>query len=171
MLGFGYPGGAVLEKFAKLGKTDSYPLPIPMIGQEKKMVFSYSGLKTALWRLVEEEKKMRLDKVKIANLAASYQNVAFEHIIRILNYYFSHNLLPNTYNLFLGGGVGANVLLRKKLRLLLKAYNLKLLTPYTNKLYGDNAAMIGVCAYLKMQIDKNTNAKHEDIDRKPDLKI
>ncbi|KKQ24145.1 MAG: putative tRNA threonylcarbamoyladenosine biosynthesis protein Gcp [Candidatus Woesebacteria bacterium GW2011_GWA1_37_8] len=171
MLGLGYPGGAVLEKFAKQGKANSYPLPIPMIGQEKRMEFSYSGLKTALWRLVEKEKQEGLNKEIIANLATSYQNVAFEHIIRVLNYYLSHNLLPNTNYLFLGGGVGANTLLRKKLRVLLKSYNLKLITPYSKRLYGDNAAMVGVSAYLKNKNTKVINYKIEEIDRKPDLNI
>ena len=171
MLGLGYPGGAVLEKFAKQGKANSYHLPIPMIGQEKRMEFSYSGLKTALWRLVEKEKQEGLNKEIIANLATSYQNVAFEHIIRVLNYYLSHNLLPNTNYLFLGGGVGANTLLRKKLRVLLKSYNLKLITPYSKRLYGDNAAMVGVSAYLKNKNTKVINYKIEEIDRKPDLNI
>jgi len=171
MLGLGYPGGAVLEKIARAGNPLSYPLPIPMVGQEKKMIFSYSGLKTAMWRLVEKEKAGGLDKQKVQNLAASYQNTSFEHIIRVLNYHFSKYKIPDTKYFFLGGGVAANTELRKRIRGLCKKYNLIPLFPYSKKLYGDNAAMIGVSAYLKMLNDKKANDKNEEIDRRPDLKL
>ena len=58
MLGLGYPGGAVLEKLAKDGDPNAYSLPIPLIGQEERMEFSYSGLKTAMYRLVEDQKPL-----------------------------------------------------------------------------------------------------------------
>lgn len=170
ILGLGYPGGPILEKFAEEGKNNSYPLPIPMLGQEKKMIFSYSGLKTALYRLVEQENATGLNKEKITNLAATYQNVAFEHIVRVMGYYFKRSG-SEFGNLLVGGGVAANVEFRKKIRNLCRKYNLAPLFPYSKKLYTDNAAMIGVCAYLKMKNDKKANTIWEMVERKPDLKL
>lgn len=172
MLGLGYPGGAILEKFAKNGNPKTYPLPVPLVGDKVKNRFSYSGLKTAFVRLVEKEKP--LTKKKIYNLAASFQNTAFEHIIAILKYQINtiHSSRFTIHDFLLGGGVANNILLRNKLRKLLKPYRIALRVPYTKKLCGDNAAMIGVCAYLKT---KNEDLKkymdYSRIDRQPSLKI
>lgn len=170
MLGFGYPGAPILEKFAREGDPLAYPLPIPMVGQEKKMVFSYSGLKTAFWRLVEKEKTKGLNKQKIADLAASFQNVAFEHIIRIMDFHIRNSKLEIS-NLLVGGGVASNKQLRKRLRVLGKKYGIKTNFSYSKKLYTDNAAMIGVCAYLKAQKSEVIVQNLEEVDRKPDLKL
>src|SRR3989344_3600273 len=89
MLGLGYPGGALLEKFARLGNPKSFTLPVPIVGQEKRMMFTYSGLKTAMMRLVESEKiknKSGLTKEQIYDLAACFQNVAFTHLIRVVKF-------------------------------------------------------------------------------------
>lgn len=168
LLGLGYPGGAILEKFAREGNPKIYPLPTPLMDDKIKNRFSYSGLKTAMYRLIEKEKP--LTKNNIHDLAASFQNVAFDHILRVLSYQIDHR--PLTINhLLLGGGVANNILLRKRLRKFLNTYGIILHTPYTKKLCGDNAAMIGVCAYLKNINAKRLKAKLEDVDRKPRMEL
>ncbi|PJA42702.1 tRNA (adenosine(37)-N6)-threonylcarbamoyltransferase complex transferase subunit TsaD, partial [Candidatus Woesebacteria bacterium CG_4_9_14_3_um_filter_39_10] len=168
LLGLGYPGGAILEKIARVGNPDAYTLPSPLIDDKIKNRFSYSGLKTAMYRLIEKEKP--LTKEKIYNLAASFQEVAFDHILNVLSYQINHQPLAISHFL-LGGGVASNNLLRSKLRKLLRPYEITLHVPYTKKLCGDNAAMIGVCAYLKSRNAKNLNAKLKSIDREPRMKI
>lgn len=175
MLGLGYPGGAILEKFAKKGDPKIYKLPIPLLGEEKKKIFSYSGLKTAMYRLTESEKP--LTQKKIYNLSASFQNVAFTHLIRVMRFVIEN--CKSTTNsgskiayprLFVGGGVCANIELRKRLRELSKDLGLKISFPYTQKLCGDNAAMIGITAFFKAerkQFVKNIN----QADRVPNAKI
>ena len=168
LLGLGYPGGATLEKFARVGNPKAYSLPVPLLDDKIRNRFSYSGLKTAMFRLVEKEKP--LTKEKIHNLAASFQGVAFKHVENVLSYHINH--LPLTINhLLLGGGVANNNQLRKSLRKLLKSYGIILRVPYSKKLCGDNAAMIGIVAYLKNKNTKNINAKLEDIDRVPNAKV
>ena len=163
MLGLGYPGGAILEKFARLGDPKEYTLPTPIIGQEERKIFTYSGLKTAFFRLVEKEKP--LTKQKIYNLAATYQNVAFNHLIRVMHFILANNKTPTSAGLLVGGGVAANVEVRKRLRKLCKEFGIKPLFPLSNKLYGDNAAMIGIAAFLNpkyispSKIDRNPSAK------------
>lgn len=146
MLGLGYPGGPILEKFSREGRPDSYPLPTPMLGREKEDAFSYSGLKTAFFRLIEREKP--LTKEKICNLAASFQDTAFNHLVRVLDYAVSCQ--QSTVScLLVGGGVSANIEVRKRLRNLCRPLGIKVLFPYSKKLCGDNAAMIGVAAHFK----------------------
>jgi N6-L-threonylcarbamoyladenine synthase len=166
MLGLGYPGGATLEKLARGGDLDKYKLPIPLVGQEERKMFSYSGLKTAFSRLVESEKP--LTKNKIFDLADCYQNAAFTHLVRVVSYIILHS--PFTFNhLFVGGGVIANIELRKRLRKLGKNNNIKVYIPYSKKLTGDNAAMVGIAAYFKAQRKEFINP--DKIDRNPNFKL
>ncbi len=167
MLGLGYPGGAILEKLAREGDPGAYSLPVPIVGQEKRKIFTYSGVKTAMNRLVESEKP--LTKEKIYDLAACYQDVAFTHLIRVIRYILSndYSLVPSA--LLVGGGASANVELRKRLRKLGKELNISVYFPYSNKLTGDNAAMIGVAAYFKAQRGKFI--KVDKIDRDPNAKL
>lgn len=113
MLGLGYPGGAIFEKMARLGDPKKYKLPVPVVGQEERRIFSYSGLKTAMMRIVASEQP--LTKQKIYDLAASFQNVAFVHIIRVLRFILTNDYPTIPKDLFVGGGVGANVEIRKRL--------------------------------------------------------
>jgi len=157
LLGLGYPGGAVLEKIARLHNVsakqfqeNTYSLPLPMLGRENEGKFSYSGLKTALARTVSKIKNQKgsLSKSDIQELASTYQDVAFSHLIRIISNTIYH--LPFTiHHLLVSGGVASNLTLRKKIRKMAKELNITPLFPYSKKLCTDNAAMIGVCAFLK----------------------
>jgi N6-L-threonylcarbamoyladenine synthase len=166
MLGLGYPGGAILERFARGGNLNPYTLPIPIVGQENRKMFTYSGLKTAMSRLINSEKP--LTKEKIFNLAAVYQDVAFTHLIRVCSYVIN-NSKHKYHTLLVGGGVAANIELRKRLRKLGKDNEIKIFFPYSKKLIGDNAAMIGVAAFFKAQ--RGEFIKPNKIDRNPNLKI
>jgi N6-L-threonylcarbamoyladenine synthase len=166
MLGLGYPGGAILEKLAREGNPKAYILPIPIVGQEERRIFTYSGLKTAFARLVESKKP--LTKEKIYNLASCYQNAAFQHLIRICSYIIKNSEFK-TKNLLVGGGVSANIELRKRLRKLARESGLSVQFPYSSKLTGDNAAMIGIAAYFKA--NRNEYISPNKIDRLPNFKI
>ena len=163
MLALGYPGGAILEKMAKTGNAKTYPLPLPMARREDEKAFSYSGLKTAFWRMTD---KKHFSKQEIADLAASFQNRAFEHLTRI-----SRRVMADypTADLLVGGGVAANMELRKRLRSLGKEMGVKMHFPYSLKLCGDNAAMIGVAAGFKAQRGEFSNP--DKIDRLPRWRV
>ena len=121
MLGLGYPGGAVLEKLAKDGDPNAYSLPIPLIGQEERMEFSYSGLKTAMYKIVENEKPLTAEKIQ--GLAASFQYIAFQHAERLIIKAMKNYPVKN---FFFGGGVSANIELRKRLRKICKERKIKM---------------------------------------------
>lgn len=172
MLGFGYPGGHIIEELAKLGDPTVYPLPIPLVGQEKRMEFSYSGLKAALFRQVAAlaSKKGGLEKKQTYDLAASFQKSAFAHLVRVTEYALKQNMLGEVRSVLVGGGVMANITLRKLLRNLFNDYSLPIHFPYSKVLYGDNAGMIGVAAHFKAQ--RGEFARNlKGMDRLPNLKI
>lgn len=173
LLGLGYPGGEILEKFAKLGKVNSFDLPVPLIEDKEKNRFSYSGIKTAFVRLFNSIKEP--SKQDLYNLSASFQNVAFKHVENVLEYQINNSSSDIKYLLF-GGGVANNVEIKKRVRKICKNHKIKLLTPYNKRVNGDNAAMIGVCAYLKNKelTSKemvNKYRKIDYIDRDPRMKI
>lgn len=172
-LGLGYPGGAVLEKIAKQYKgEDKNPLPIPLVGKENLGKFSYSGLKTALVRLIEKTKKEKGDITKedIIRLAYYYQESAFGHIERVVSFIIK-NQKTKAKSIFVGGGVAANNNLRKKLRKIAKENQIKILFPPKKSLCTDNAAMIGVCCFLKIENNTIKPKNPEKIDRVPKLNI
>lgn len=166
LVGLGYPGGAILEKFAKTGDPKKFRLPLPLQNDVIKNRFSYSGLKTAFVRLFDDIDKP--NKQDIADLAASFQSRAFDHILKVLEYHCSLKVT----SLLFGGGVANNIELKKRLRKLCKKHGIKLHVPYSKKLNGDNAGMIGVCAYLRNE-DKDLSKffDYDLVDRNPKLKI
>ena len=78
--------------------------------------------------------------------------------------------------LWLGGGVAANISLRRSLRHTLQRYasysgkKIALKTPYHKKFCGDNAAMIGLAAHFADQAGQTVTATTL-LDRQPRLTI
>jgi N6-L-threonylcarbamoyladenine synthase len=174
LLGLGYPGGALLSKLAQSGDPLKIQLPIPL-HRDKTVSWSFSGLKTAVYRVVEELKEQRsshtLTQEEIANVAAAFERASIIHITEKMQIALDQSH-PNA--LILGGGAAANIPLRKALRKLAKKANIPFFTPYTKKLCRDNAAMIGVAAWneiLQNGLDAAVCLDHEKLDRDPNLQI
>ena len=165
ILGFGYPGGPIIEDLAReVNNQDKYLFPRPM-ARSNDLNFSYSGLKTAFFYRV---RKMG-EKEKLANLyylASSFQEAAFDSLIIKLDRAIKETKINQVA---VGGGVSANLYLREKIRSLMKKYQGKVLFP-ARDFTGDNAAMIGLVAYFKAQ--KGQYVKDiNHLDRKPRLMI
>ena len=163
LLDLPYPGGVLLEKAARTGNPKKYPLPRPMAGREDQNQFSYSGLKTAFSRLVQQ-----VGQEETNDLAAVFQNRAFEHLVRVTRKSIEH-LDFSVQDLLVGGGVIANQELRKRLEKLGQELNINVhFSPM--ELTGDNAAMIGLAAYFKAQ--KGQFVKDfTKLDRLPRLRV
>lgn len=139
ILGMPYPGGPNIERLAKEGQI-TYNLPKPM--NDESYNFSYSGLKSYIINLVHNEKQ-RGNNIRKPDLAASFQDVAIDELIRKVELAFKNT---NIKNMILAGGVSANQYLREKMSILCQKYNVTFHVP--NILYcTDNAAMIGAAAY------------------------
>lgn len=164
MLGLGYPGGAVIARLAETGDPDRFDLPVPM-AKNASCDFSYSGLKTAV-RYLRESLPENMDAQTVRDLAASFERVAQESILQKVERALKRN--PDTGSLLLAGGVASNTALRRKLRRLAGEYGLTLFTPPNRKLCTDNAAMIGLAAFLDVQAGAQPSGA-ETLDRKPAL--
>jgi N6-L-threonylcarbamoyladenine synthase len=146
-MGFGFPGGAILDKRAALGDASRYALPIAKTANPYD--FSFSGLKTAVLRLWQEESS-HLDECDVEarqrvlnNLAASFQKTVVNTLMQKLLKLAEEKACKT---LCLAGGVSANSALRKAFHQL-EAEGFTVQVP--KMAYStDNAAMIGASAYF-----------------------
>ena len=159
MLKLGYPGGPIIEQLAKKGDPDQIPLPVPM-QHSKDLNFSFSGLKTAAMYIIKKQSK--ISKQFTFNICASFQQAIAKSLTTKLNKAINQY---SPQSILLGGGVFSNLYLRRQIR---KDTNLPIFLPKNQKLFTDNAAMIGLAAsnhYLKKDFVKNLNS----LDRQPNL--
>lgn len=171
MLELGYPGGPIIEKLAKEGDGEAYPMPIPMT-KTRSTDFSYSGLKTSVLYLTQKiiHKDLNKDQKKkiIADVAASFQKAAIASLVRKTEIALEDLKDEHIEDILLAGGVSANLALRKEFRKIFgKRYRLHY--PTSKKLYGDNAAMIGVAAYY--HLIKKDFADKNNLERLPNLSL
>ena len=145
LLNTGYPGGPIIDKLAHQGEA-IYKLPLPK--NDGSLDFSYSGLKSAVINLCHNMDQKHIEYKK-EDIAASFQSVATDILIRKVKLALDKYSEIKTF--VAAGGVSANSSLREKLENLLasKYKNVDLILPRL-ALCGDNAAMIGMCAYYKI---------------------
>ena len=147
VIGLEYPGGPKLDKLSKEGKP-TYKLPIPL--HDDSYNFSFSGLKSAVINLAHNEQQ-RGNEIRQADLAASFQKVAVESVIRKTKKAIENK---NIKYLIVAGGVAANRALRDEIEKLGKEMNVEVSIP-PMKYCTDNATMIaaaGYYAYLDRRI-------------------
>lgn len=136
-LQLGYPGGPIIQKTGEAGDANRYKLPRPMAG--KGYVFSFSGLKTAVMRVVEQEG----DKLVMPDLCASLQLAVADVFVEKCELALNETKVKR---LVLAGGVAANSVLRHHLQQLATKKRSELLMPNLH-LCTDNAAMIAAHGY------------------------
>ncbi len=164
LLGLGYPGGPLIDKVAKEyinviasreATWQSTLIPFPkgapregvsaLAGLPAELCVSFSGLKTALLRYVQQQKDTPLD---VPRIVASYQ----EAIVQAVADRTRRALKRRDYrSLILGGGVSLNSRLRAVLGALAEEAGVELLMAEP-KFCGDNAAMIAGLAYYRQNL-------------------
>ncbi len=144
LLKLGYPGGPIIDKIAQNGDSSAFKLPEGRIslpeGGFHPYNSSFSGLKTAMLRLVQKLEPE--GELPVADLAASFQetvgrSLAKKTIKCALDY--------GLKTIVVGGGVAANSGLRKQLSQMAEKHKLTVHFPPL-KLCTDNAAMIAAAA-------------------------
>lgn len=142
VLGFPYPGGPLIDKFAKEGNPKAYPFTKPKVDG---LNFSFSGLKTQILYFIQKnvaENPNFIEENK-ADICASIQYT----IINILMDKLKMAVAETGINqIAIGGGVSANSGIRQTLKEAESKYGWKTFIPkfeYTT----DNAAMIGIVGY------------------------
>lgn len=144
ILNLPYPGGPLIDKYAKEGNPDSFKLPEPQIPD---LNFSFSGLKTAILYMVqaEERKNPRFLAENIADVCASVQS----RIVSILlNKLKKAALQTGVRQIAIAGGVSANSGLRESLQEMGLRSGWEVFIPKF-EYCTDNAAMIAIAGYHK----------------------
>ncbi|MFC4626535.1 tRNA (adenosine(37)-N6)-threonylcarbamoyltransferase complex transferase subunit TsaD [Daeguia caeni] len=142
LLGLPYPGGPAVEAMAKKGDPTRFALPRPLKG-EKRLDFSFSGLKTAVRQTASE--LVPLSDQDVADICASFQEAVADtlrdRVGRSLDRFSAEFPDCPTPALIVAGGVAANKTLRAALEELCAKRGFRFIAPPLN-LCTDNAAMI-----------------------------
>jgi N6-L-threonylcarbamoyladenine synthase len=138
LLGLPYPGGPAIAAAAE----DASPATrFPRAKTEGRYDFSFSGLKTAVLRAVEDYRQ-RAAPIPVDGLAAAFEEAVVDALVtKTVAAAVDHGVAA----VALGGGVAANRALRAMLRDRLDAVSLPLLVP-PPAWCTDNGAMIGAAA-------------------------
>ena len=152
-LGLGYPGGPVLDRLAQRGDANRHRLSLPHFSDGAKLDFSFSGLKTQVLRLIEQEGIAPLaggedpaNRPDLCDLAASFQSA----VVRALRRSVDRALdMLEVRAVLLSGGVAANSALRARFRALGEERELPVFYP-SIALSTDNAAMIAAAGHLAL---------------------
>ena len=143
VLGMPYPGGAALDRCAKTGDEEKYPLPHTKLSGNP-LDMSFSGLKTAALNLIHMHEQ-KGESVDVPSLCASFSKAVSEMLVpRTMQ-----ALKESGYKkLAIAGGVAANSRIRADFKAACESLGAALYTPPLS-LWGDNGAMIGSQGYYE----------------------
>lgn len=141
LLSLAYPGGPEVEKAAANGHATRFDFPKPLL-REKRLDFSFSGLKTAV-RLAAEE-AAPLSKQDVADICASFQHavtkIISRRVIQALEQ-FRERMPGEQPRLVVAGGVAANRAIGLALEAACAEMDAELVIP-PPALCTDNGAMV-----------------------------
>ncbi len=135
LLGLAYPAGAQMGRLAEKGNPKRFRMPVAVT--DRPLDFSFSGLKTAALREVEQMRNESGKEWK-ADLAASFQVAVVKQLTSRIELALKQ---VEAKSLILGGGVAANKLLRKKAATIANKAGIRLIAP-PSEWCTDNGAMI-----------------------------
>ena len=156
VLGLKYPGGPLIDKYAKNGNINAFVFGKPKIDQ---LNFSFSGLKTSIMNKINTslQKDPNFINNNLENLCASIQHSI---VSILLDKILKASKKTNISNIAIAGGVSANSYLRKKLNELGIQNNLKIFIPKF-EYCTDNAAMIAIAGKYKY-ISKKSKSDYSE---------
>lgn len=173
LLGLGYPGGPIIDRLARQGNDRAYAFPVSRMTHadrnrpgatappgllppdlERRVDFSFSGLKTAVMRLVKEKttdpqglRTRDLGTRDIEDIAASFQRVVVE---ALLDRTFETARWLGARSIGIAGGVSANSRLRAEAEARGAQAGVPVFVPPPS-LSTDNAAMIGAAGLRRLR--------------------
>lgn len=165
LLGLPYPGGPAIERAARRGDPTRFDFPRAWLKGTND--FSFSGLKTAVLRVVQKFSEPHADAhtlwgLPVPHLAAAFQ----EAVVDVLAEKTTQVAAAHNVNaILLSGGVSANEALRSEVRA--RAGDIPVYNPPI-ALCTDNAAMIGAAAHHAFLAGRRDGW---DLDVVPNLKL
>lgn len=162
LLGLPYPGGPLIDKYAKEGNPLAFKFAEPQIAD---LNFSFSGLKTSVLYFLQAEVKKNEHFIAnhLPDLCASIQYTIIQILLKKLNKAVQ---LTGVKQICIAGGVSANSGLRNALQEMGAKKGWKTFIPKF-EYCTDNAAMIAITAYYKysaqqfVDLDINPSARAE----------
>jgi len=144
ILGFPYPGGPLIDRYAQEGNPKAYAFTKPKVDG---LNFSFSGLKTQFLYFIQKQVKENPNFIEEnkADICASIQQTIIAILMDKLKKAVEQTGITQ---IAIGGGVSANSGIRKTLKEAEQKYKWKTFIPkfeYTT----DNAAMIGIVGYYR----------------------
>jgi N6-L-threonylcarbamoyladenine synthase len=141
LLGLGYPGGREIEKLAQHGDPSALDLPRPRV-RGAELDLSFSGLKTALWQLVERSPR----PWRPEDVAASFQRAVVDTLVDVTRRAIA---ATGARRIVVTGGVSANRALRTAMERMGEEEGAEVLVPPLSRC-TDNAAMIAYVGWRRL---------------------
>jgi N6-L-threonylcarbamoyladenine synthase len=144
MLNLPYPGGPLVDKYAKLGNPHFHAFPDANVGD---LAFSFSGLKTSLLYFLKKNIAQDPDFVtkNMNDICASYQ---YRIVSTLLEKMEKAAKLYKVKHLAIAGGVSANSELRRRFAEMCEKNHWQAHIP-AFQYCTDNAGMIAIAGYYK----------------------
>jgi N6-L-threonylcarbamoyladenine synthase len=171
LMGLGYPGGPAIQGAAERGSPAAFDLPRAWL--RGSLDFSFSGLKTAVLRIVQRYTdklespadtaiiQLPLRSLPVANLAASFQMAVVDVLVEKTCQAAQHF---DAAEILIAGGVSANAVLRREMI----AHADRPVRAPPLFLCTDNAAMIGAVAHHRFLAGERADL---DLDVIPNLRL
>ncbi len=141
LLGLPYPGGPLIDKYAKFGNPLAFKFAEPQIAE---LDFSFSGLKTSVLYFLQKQNTEFIQE-NLSDLCASIQFTICNILIKKMKKAIQQTGINQ---ICLAGGVSANSGLRTAFENLGKQMNCEVFIP-SFEYCTDNAAMIAITGYYK----------------------
>lgn len=144
ILGLPYPGGPLIDKYAKDGNPLAYEFPISNMPD---LDYSFSGLKTSFLYFIQKQVAQNPDFISqnLNDICASIQHAIIKQLMKKL---IAAAKQTNIKQIALAGGVSANSGLRSALETEGKKRGWKTFIP-DFQYCTDNAGMIAMAAHFK----------------------
>ena len=161
LLGLPYPGGPQVSKQALLGRRDAVDFPRPLLPGTWE--FSFSGIKTAVSYYLRDHQNFSIPDVCASFEQAMVDTLVTKTLKAAKKYKVKH--------IAVGGGVAANSLLREQMQA--QAAQQGIETHFVDrKLSSDNAAMIALAAYKKLEYaEQSGKLVAKNININPNMKV
>jgi N6-L-threonylcarbamoyladenine synthase len=144
MLGLPYPGGPLIDQYAKDGNPKAFSFNEPNIAE---LNFSFSGLKTSVLYFLRDQGKLNPNFIQenLNDICASVQNTIVKILLKKLK---KASDLTGIKEIAIAGGVSANKGLRNTLQEFAEKENWKVYIP-DFQYCTDNAGMVAISGYYK----------------------